>query len=292
MPRPTKSSSSSHVRKAKGDRRKARNTAPPLRAKGQNSPLSTAQNGVWLYGRHAVDAALSNPKRSCLKLVATTDSLNLLDAPAHERAQQIESHVVEKSDIDTFLPPDSLHQGLALCALPLPSLHPDDLVRMSVDDKRCTVIILDRVTDPRNIGAVLRSAAAFGVLAVILPDRHAPEETGALAKAASGALEHVPLVRVSNLARAITILQQGGFWIAGMTAHDSVPLHKAGLSGKVGLVLGSEGTGMRSLTEKHCDLLVHLPMENAVESLNISSAAAIGLYELYRTTLIDPDQAP
>lgn len=292
MPRPTKSSSSSHVRKAKGDRRKARNTAPPLRAKGQNSPLSTAQNGVWLYGRHAVDAALSNPKRSCLKLVATKDSLNLLGAPAHERAQQIESHVVEKSDIDTFLPPDSLHQGLALCALPLPSLHPDDLVRMSVDDKRCTVIILDRVTDPRNIGAVLRSAAAFGVLAVILPDRHAPEETGALAKAASGALEHVPLVRVSNLARAITILQQGGFWIAGMTAHDSVPLHKAGLSGKVGLVLGSEGTGMRSLTEKHCDLLVHLPMENAVESLNISSAAAIGLYELYRTTLIDPDQAP
>ena len=207
--------------------------------------------------------------------------------PAQNKVRHIEHRIVEKHELEALLPPDSLHQGLTVCVLPLPRLHPDDLVHMSADHTHCVVVILDRVTDPRNIGAVLRSAAAFGALGVILPDRHAPEETGTLAKAASGALEHVPLVRVNNLARAITTLQEGGFWIAGMTARHSAPLHEAGLSGKIGLVLGSEGTGMRPLTEKHCDLLVHLPIEGKVESLNISNAAAIGLYELHRTHLIN-----
>ena len=289
MPRPTKLPSSARIRKIKGTRGKKSADSSICIKSSRNAPSPKSQ-GIWLYGRHAVEAALSNPQRSCIQFIATKDGLDTLSQPTHKKAHQIENRIVEKHELDAVLPPDSLHQGLALCVLPLPCLHPDDLIHMSADRTHCVVVILDRVTDPRNIGAVLRSAAAFGALGIIVPDRHAPEETGTLAKAASGALEHVPLVRVSNLARALTTLQQGGFWIAGMTAHHSVPLHKAGLSGKIGLVLGSEGTGMRPLTEKHCDLLVHLPIEGRVESLNVSNAAAIGLYELYRTHLTDSEK--
>lgn len=143
-------------------------------------------------------------------------------------------------------------------------------------------MVLDQVTDPHNVGAVLRSAAAFGALAVVVPDRHAPDETGTLAKSASGALERMPLVRVSNLVRALEQLKDGGFWIAGLAAEGTTTLAQAKLSGKTALVLGSEGEGLRRLTREHCDYLVRLPMTDAVESLNVSNAAAVALYELIR----------
>jgi 23S rRNA (guanosine2251-2'-O)-methyltransferase len=144
------------------------------------------------------------------------------------------------------------------------------------------LLVLDQVTDPHNVGAVLRSAAAFGALAVVVPDRNAPPETGVLVKAASGALEHVPLIRVANLARALTDLKQGGFWCVGLAADSTQTLAEADLSGRIAFVLGSEGAGMRRLTRDGCDSVARLPTSGPIAQLNVSNAAAVALYEAAR----------
>lgn len=247
------------------------------RDRTRDRPREREQPGgpYWLYGHHAVTAALANPERKILRLAQA----GAAEAPV------VEGHEWEQVPgdlLESWLPPRAVHQGLAAKVHPLPDRGIEDVIAEADGLESAHVVILDQVTDPQNVGAILRSAAAFGALAVILTERHAAPESGALAKAASGALEHVPLIRVANLARALELLKKGGFWIAGLAAEGSQTLADAKLSGKVGLALGAEGPGLRRLTREHCDLLVRLPTGGSIDHLNVSNAAAVALYELVR----------
>ena len=243
---------------------------------------SGAGGPQWHYGVHAVLAALANPRRRCRRILVATRSGHDLEArvAAAAGADRPPAEVRDRRDIERLLPPGAVHQGVALLADPLPEPRLEAVCRDAAQES--VVVILDQATDPRNVGAVLRSAAAFGAVAVVVQRRHAPEITGALAKAASGAVETVPLVRVTNLARAMEDLKELGFWCVGLDAGAQHSIAEAGLSGRVALVLGSEGEGLRRLTREKCDRLVRVPITGAVESLNLSNAAAIALYELAR----------
>ena len=233
---------------------------------------------MWLHGLHAVAAALANPARRLKRLLLTEEAHTALRtrlAPPWRIAPE----KMDRARIAALLPEDSVHQGAALLAEALPSL---DLDR-ALDHGTGPVLVLDQVTDPRNVGAILRSAAAFGAAAIIMQDRHAPPETGALARAASGALEIVPVVREVNLSRALDALKKAGLWVVGLDGAAPTTLAQAGLGGRrVALVLGAEGEGMRRLTREHCDELARLPIAPEMESLNVSAAAAVALYELAR----------
>jgi 23S rRNA (guanosine2251-2'-O)-methyltransferase len=232
---------------------------------------------LWLYGSHAVLAALGNPSRRIRRVLATEDT-------AASLPDGTEVHIVKREELARLLPDGAVHQGLAVAAMPLPPTHLDQIVERVEREapKRAIVMVLDQVTDPQNIGAVLRSAAAFGALALVLPDRGAPEVTGVVAKAASGAVEHVPIIRVVNLTHALDELKQAGFWSVGLAGDADKTLAELNLSGRVVLVLGSEGEGLRRLTRERCDLLARLPTGGPIATLNVSNAAAVALYELVR----------
>jgi 23S rRNA (guanosine2251-2'-O)-methyltransferase len=183
--------------------------------------------------------------------------------------------------LDAILPPGSVHQGLAILVSPLAPRGLDDVL-YALAAGPATAVVLDHVTDPRNVGAALRAAAAFGADFVIVTERHAPDESAALAKAASGALDSVPLVRVVNLARALETLKEEAFVCVGLDGDADLPISAVDLVGRVALVLGAEGSGLRRLTRERCDRLVRIPQGKAVESLNVASAAAIALYERAR----------
>jgi 23S rRNA (guanosine2251-2'-O)-methyltransferase len=249
------------------------------RSREHDSPRATpdAPKGtVWLYGHHAVAAALANPNRRLRRLLLT-----------EEAEAEIGKHLpppwavapekVDRGRLDHLLGRDVVHQGAALLADPLapPSLQ-------SVLDKPGIIIVLDQVTDPRNVGAIMRSAAAFGAAAVITQDRNAPEETGGLAKAASGALETMPLLRAVNIARTIIALKAANVWCIGLDAGGKALSGPGFADRRVALVLGAEGEGLRRLTRETCDEIAGLAMKGAIESLNVSAAASIALYELSR----------
>ena len=240
---------------------------------------------MWLWGQHPVLAALANPERRCRRLLVTSEALRV-HGPAIAALAQLRAlpqpEQMERADIDALLPPGAVHQGIALAAEPLPAPDVSDLIAAAKGKEHAVVMILDQVTDPHNVGAVLRSAAAFGALGLVVPDRHAPDETGTLAKSASGALERMPLVRVINLVRALEELKAGGFWIAGLAGEATQTLAQAKLSGKIALVMGSEGEGLRRLTRENCDQLVKIPMPGEFESLNVSVATGIALFEAVR----------
>ncbi len=229
-----------------------------------------------LYGRHAVMSALQNPKRRIGKLICTAENA----VEISRKYPQIPLEVAAKKDIDRLFPADAVHQGLALYCSPLEAPSLEELCDYAQRQDRCRVLILDQVTDPQNIGAIVRSAAAFGVSAVIVQDKNSPQESGAMAKAAAGTLELVPVVRVTNLSRAAEVLKKSGFWIVGMDGYAKTTIDKVDKSGKLAVIMGSEGSGMRRLVEESCDLTVRLPISDKVESLNVSTAAAIVLYEL------------
>jgi len=239
---------------------------------------SPGEAGAWLYGLHAVSAALANPARRLKRLLVTRGAEQEL-AERFSPPWRVVPEIVERPRLDSLLPADAIHQGAALLA---DQLDPPSMEKL-LEHTTGPVLVLDQVTDPRNVGAILRSAAAFGAAAIVVQDRHAPQETGLLARAASGALEVVPILREVNLARALDLLKKSGLWVVGLEASGPVTLAQSGLTGRrVALVLGAEGEGMRRLTRENCDELVRLPIRPAMESLNVSAAAAVALYELAR----------
>lgn len=231
---------------------------------------------VWLYGHHAIAAALANPARRLRRLLLTEEAEAAISQSIRS-PWALTPERVDRARLDHLLGRDVVHQGAALLADPLspPSLQ-------SVLEKTGAIIVLDQVTDPRNVGAIMRSAAAFGAAAVITQDRNAPEETGALAKAASGALETIPLLRAVNIARTIIALKAANVWCIGLDAAGTPLSGPAFADRRVALVLGAEGEGLRRLTRETCDEIAGLTIKGAVESLNVSAAAAVALYELSR----------
>ena len=235
-------------------------------------PSQAASGRTRLWGRHAVTAALANPERVVRKLWGTRDAVGPLDLPP-----TLTVVFADVADLGRMVPSDAPHQGLVIEVDPLEDIWLRDLLAQGEGDHR-PLVVLDQVTDPHNVGAVLRSAAAFDALGIVTQDRHAPPESGALARAASGALEIVPWVRVVNLARALEEIAEGGFWRIGLAGEAKATLGEALGDAKTALVLGAEGEGLRHNVAAHCDLLARLPISSKVESLNISNAAAIGLY--------------
>jgi 23S rRNA (guanosine2251-2'-O)-methyltransferase len=204
-------------------------------------------------------------------------------AVAERRDDRDPLQILDRAAFDRLLPEGAVHQGWALEVDPLPEGDLDDVLRAAeVTQGRSIVLVLDQVSDPHNVGAILRSAAAFGALAVIIGEHGAPPATGVLAKAASGALDTVPLVRAVNLARALDKLKEGGFWCCGLDETAPASLASLDLGPRVALVLGSEGTGLRRLVRERCDYLARLPTRPMLPSLNVSNAAAVALYELMR----------
>lgn len=234
------------------------------------------RGALWLYGRHAVRAALANPERAVRRVLIARGADPLPDGafPAAE--------TVTREAIEAHLVSGAVHQGIAAEVAPLDQPALEDVIDRVAGRDSVRLVALDRVTDPQNIGAVLRSAAVFGASGVILPDRHAPEETGALAKAASGALESVPLVRVTNLVRALEALKTAGFWCFGLDSAAETPIEQAPDAPRAVLVMGAEGAGLRRLTRETCDVLVRIGGTGGLASLNVSNAAAVALYALSR----------
>ena len=236
------------------------------------------QKAIHFWGRHAVEAALDNPDREVMKLMATRDALATLDVP-----DGLTVHYCDVADLGRLIPKEAPHQGMVALVQPLDDVFLEDALAMAEDDAEeeganRPVLVLDQVTDPHNVGAIFRSAAAFNAVCVVTQDRHAPPESGVVAKAASGALEMIPWVRVVNLARALDELAEAGYWRIGLTGHTDLTLENALTTGKNALVLGAEGDGMRHNIEQHCDSLAKLPIHARMESLNVSNAAAIALY--------------
>jgi len=228
-------------------------------------------NRPRLWGRHAVAAALDNPGRKVLRAWATGDAAAFMQFPKH-----VAVTLAEAADLARLVPADAPHQGVVIEVEPLEDLWLDGLLHDAPE--RAVLLVLDQVTDPHNVGAILRSAAAFGAIGIVTQDRHSPAESGALAKAASGALERIPWARVVNLARALEDIKDAGFWRIGLAGDADMDLKDALGPARVALVLGAEGPGLRPNTREHCDALARLPISNAVESLNVSNAAAIALY--------------
>jgi 23S rRNA (guanosine2251-2'-O)-methyltransferase len=231
-----------------------------------------ADGNPKFWGRHAVIAAIANPERRIIKIWGTREALSQMELPPVLPIQYC-----DVADLGRFVPRDAPHQGIVAEVAPLEDVWLSDVLDEHSEDDR-PLLILDQVTDPHNVGAIFRSAAAFDAIAVVTQDRHAPPESGVLAKAASGALETLPWVRVVNLSRALEEIAECNYWRIGLTGHSDMTLDKALAPRRNALVLGAEGEGMRHNVEEHCDALAKLPISHRMESLNVSNAAAIALY--------------
>jgi 23S rRNA (guanosine2251-2'-O)-methyltransferase len=260
--RPRGPSHGQHPQRSGGSRGSGR--APfGVRTHGPDDP-------VILYGWHTVKAALENPQRHIRRLYATENALRRLaedGVPLAVTPEQVRPDVLAAR-----LGPDAVHQGLLAEADPVPAPEIDEI------DTAGIVLVLDQITDPHNVGAIMRTAAGFAVAAVVTTARHSPDATGVLAKSASGALEYVPMVAVQNLARALAALKERGFMLVGLDSSGDGDLSEVALRGPLALVLGAEGKGLRQLTRATCDQVVRLDLPGKIKSLNVSNAAALGLF--------------
>ena len=243
---------------------------PAWRGKARHSPRREPPTEILLYGLHAAEAALSNPRRHILKVLATENAVQRLGPLFAKRDLKVQA--VSPKDLDRLLGAEAVHQGVALEAEPLPPLALDEV------DPNGILLVLDQVTDPQNVGAALRSAAAFGAAGLVMTERHSPPLMGALAKAASGALDIVPVILVKNLAQALTELGDRGVLRVGLAEEADIALEQAKLSRPLALALGAEGKGLRQLTRQHCDLVCRISTQSALASLNVSNAAAVALH--------------
>ena len=244
------------------------------RMQGGRGSGRASSGHVRFWGRHAVEAALKNPERKHHKLWATREGIASLDG---ELPDNFPVEYAEAPDLGRLVSKDTPHQGLVLECAPLEDIHLDDVLA-TADDK--PLVVLDQVTDPHNVGAILRSTAAFGAAAIVTQDRHAPPESGVVAKSASGALEAIPWVRVVNLARALEQMADAGYWRIGMAGEAEATLAEALPSSPIALIMGAEDEGMRQNIADHCDTLARLPISSSIESLNVSNATAIALYAI------------
>ena len=248
-----------------------------MKKKRHNRPFES-ERGLWLYGLHPVRAALANPHRKVTRAVLSASAAEEIGNALLGRVR----HEISESDaVGRLLPQGAVHQGAALLCEPLPHREIEDVLG-DAGGRRRIVVVLDQISDPHNAGAILRSAVAFDVSAVIVQDRNAPPESGVLAKAASGALDIVPYVTVVNIARALEELGKLGFWRIALAGDGEAVLADAANAGDIALVLGSEGSGIRRLVRERCDTAAFIPIDQKIESLNVSNAAAVVLYELRR----------
>jgi 23S rRNA (guanosine2251-2'-O)-methyltransferase len=251
--------------------------APKDRGEGRHAKESRAGE-VWIYGHHAVVAALANPARKTLRLMGTTEALAKLTEEVGSLGQ---ARPASRREIDNVVGEDAVHQGIAMLTRALDH-NLTDILEMTSNKPNACLVVLDQVTDPHNVGAILRSAAAFGASAVIAPDRHAADESGAMAKSASGALDKIAYVKSTNLVRALEEIKEHQFWLVGLDADAPQALGQLKLGGRIALVVGAEGEGLRRLVRETCDHVARLPMAGDMESLNVSNAAAVALYEKVR----------
>ena len=254
-----------HPPRKTGWNRKPERIRPPRGAEPR-----AGDGAVILYGWHTVKAALDNPARRIRRLYATENAARRLAADGV--APPVAPEVVRPDAIARRLGPDAVHNGLLAEADPLASPELEDVAPAGI------VLVLDQITDPHNVGAILRTAAGFAVAAVVTTARHSPEATGVLAKTASGALEYVPIVTVQNLARALETLRERGYTLVGLDSTGEIDLAGAALRAPLALVLGAEGKGLRQLTRATCDQVARLDLPGRIKSLNVSNATALALY--------------
>ena len=231
------------------------------------------KNSYLIHGKHASLAAIQNKNRNIVEILCSDNFFN-----EHENLISQRNFKITDPKKLNQLVENSPHQGIIVKTTPIAI---NDITKLDLSEPQCTIAILDQITDSHNIGAIIRSASAFGIHSVILTSKNSPDENGVIAKTASGGLEEVNLVKVINLQNTISYLKKEGFWIIGMDGDTKTNISQKILKGKTAIILGSEGTGMRQLTKKHCDIIAKIPMSPQMESLNVSSAAAIAFYQAF-----------
>lgn len=263
---------------------KNKRPAPSRKPHGKSPPhrherKQDEDRPVWLYGRHAVAAALQNPERKIHRVVATLNAADWLSVQGVKSPIAIDD--LKPDGIDGMLPPGAVHQGLAAYMDELPRVRLKEACDPS-DRAMRPVVVLDQITDTHNIGAIFRTAAAFNARAIVVQERRTPPLSGALAKAAAGAVDIVPCVQAVNIARALEALKELGYYCAGLAGEASMEMKDIPRTKPVALVMGAEGAGLRELVGQTCDTLARIPIAAQMESLNVSNAAAIALYEINR----------